>query len=313
MADRCSSPDHTTEDEPTSRPLRSVARLLAEHWALHATDITPLEGGMNSLTWEVRSQSNRWVAKAVPPEAEDAFVFGLELATRLEETGIPAGAPVATADGRSVVPFGRRTMALLRWVEGRGLAGESHTELDVMGTTLARAHRALGLQDGTATAPTGLYLPSEHLDVRPWLRPVITKVMARLEELDLRSLTWGPVHGDLAADVFRLDQVSGVCGMIDWSGAGIWPRAYDLAALVMYQGAHAMRPLIDAYAAGGALTHDEIERALHPLLDYRWAGQAVYFAGRIARGDLTGIDGPEVNEAGLEAARRWFTDHTDDH
>ncbi|MFF0627888.1 phosphotransferase [Streptomyces sp. NPDC004296] len=204
-------------------------------------------------------------------------------------------------------------MALLRWVEGRGLTGESHTELDVMGTTLARAHRALGLQDGTATAPTGLYLPSEHLDVRPWLRPVITKAMARLEELDLRSLTWGPVHGDLAADVFRLDQVSGVCGMIDWSGAGIWPRAYDLAALVMYQGAHTMRPLIDAYAAGGALTHDEIERALHPLLDYRWAGQAVYFAGRIARGDLTGIDGPEVNEAGLEAARRWFTDHTDDH
>ncbi|GAA2685575.1 hypothetical protein GCM10009864_68810 [Streptomyces lunalinharesii] len=40
----------------------------------------------------------------------------------------------------------------------------------------------------------------------------------------------------------------------------------------------------------------------------RCAGQAASFAGRIARADQTGIDGPQVNEAGLEAARRWFAD-----
>ena len=249
----------------------------------------------------------------VSPEAKDGFVFGLDLAHRLERAGIPAGAPVATESGLSVVPFGGQMVALLRWVDGRGLTGESHTELGVMGATLARAHRALGMQNGKGTAPARLYLPSEHLDVRPWLRPVITKVMARLEELDLRKLTWGPVHGDPAPEVFRLDPVNGVCGMIDWSGAGVWPRAYDLAALMMYRGADSMRPLIDAYVAGGALTRDEVERALRPMLDYRWAGQAAYFASRIAREDLTGIDGPGVNEAGLEAACRWFANRDDSY
>ncbi|MFH8682852.1 phosphotransferase enzyme family protein [Streptomyces lydicus] len=312
MVDRPASPDPTTDAEPTpGSNLPALARLLAEHWALHAEDITPLAGGMNSLTWEVRSGSDRWVAKAVPPESKDGFVLGLDLAKRLEGTGIPAGAPVLTAGGLSVVPFAGRVMALLSWVEGRALTGESGTELEVMGTTLARAHRALGTHDSNGPAPARLYLPSDHLDVRPWLRPVITEVMAGLDDADLRTLTWGPVHGDPAPEVFRLDPVSGVCGMIDWSGAGVWPRAYDLAALVMYRGADSMRPLIDAYVAEGALTHDEVERALRPLLDFRWAGQAVYFAGRIARGDLTGIDDPAVNEAGLEAAHRWFADRDD--
>ncbi|MFH8573177.1 phosphotransferase enzyme family protein [Streptomyces sp. NPDC017993] len=313
MADRFASPDHATDAEPAPHDLPSIAQLLAERWALHAVEITPLEGGMNSLTWEARSGSDRWVMKAVPSEAKDAFVFGLDLAKRLERAGIPAGAPVATVSGLSVVSFDRQVMALLRWVEGGGLTGESHAELELIGTTLARAHRTLGMQNGKGTAPARLYLPSEHLDVRPWLRPVITKVMARLDELDLRQLTWGPVHGDPAPDVFRLDPVSGVCGVIDWSGAGVWPRAYDLAALVMYRGADSMRPLIDAYVAGGALTRDEVERALRPMLDYRWAGQAAYFAGRIARGDLTGIDDPGVNEAGLEAARRWFAGRDDSY
>ncbi|MEV0279515.1 phosphotransferase [Streptomyces sp. NPDC050610] len=312
MADRYAVPvpDHAADADSAPLDLQPVARLLAEHWALPADEITPLAGGINSLTWEARAGSARWVVKAVPPEARDAFVFGLDVAKRLERAGIRAGAPVATVGGLSVVPFAHQAVALLSWVEGRGLTGASHTELELMGATLARAHHALGIdrKTGEGTAPARLHLPSEHLDVRPWLRPVITKVMSRLDGVHLETLTWGPVHGDPAPDVFRLDPVSGVCGMIDWSGAGVLPRAYDLAALVMYRGADSMRPLIDAYVAGGALTHGEVERALPPLLDYRWAGQAVYFADRIARGDLTGIDGPAMNEAGLEAARRWFAD-----
>lgn len=91
---------------------------------------------MNSLTWQARSGGARWVVKAVPPEAKDGFVFGLDLAHRLERAGIPAGAPVATESGLSVVPFGGQMVALLRWVDGRGLTGESHTELGVMGALL---------------------------------------------------------------------------------------------------------------------------------------------------------------------------------
>ncbi|GAA2917429.1 hypothetical protein GCM10020221_12000 [Streptomyces thioluteus] len=270
-----------------------IPELLNRHWGFDPVDVTALEGGMNSLTWSVRSDTARWVGKAVPAHAAEAFAYGLGLADRLERAGIAAGAPEPTLDGRWTAPLGERTFALLRWVEG-----EEPEEQAVVGRTLARAHLVLGTAE-----PGRLYLPEEHLDIRPWLRPMAEGVM-RL--LDAAALTWGPVHGDPSMDAFRLDPATGRCGVIDWGGAGVWPRAYDLAALVMYEGPARMRPLIDAYIAEGALAREEMERALGPLLDYRWAGQAVYFAGRIARGDVTGLWSPDANEEGLEAARRWF-------
>ncbi len=39
-------------------------------------------------------------------------------------------------------------------------------------------------------------------------------------------------------------------------------------------------------------------------LQLRWAVQADYFAPRIATNDLTGIEGPEENEEGLNDGRR---------
>jgi homoserine kinase type II len=63
-------------------------------------------------------------------------------------------------------------------------------------------------------------------------------------------------------------------------------------------------PLLDAYLATGALTQDEVDRALRPMARMRWAVQADYFAMRIMTGDLTGIDDAVENEKGLEDARR---------
>ena len=64
------------------------------------------------------------------------------------------------------------------------------------------------------------------------------------------------------------------------------------------------RPLTDAYLATGALTAQEVDRALRPMARLRWAVQADYFAGRIATDDLTGIDSAAENEKGLEDARQ---------
>jgi homoserine kinase type II len=43
------------------------------------------------------------------------------------------------------------------------------------------------------------------------------------------------------------------------------------------------------------------------MLRFRWAVQASYFAWRIAANNLTGINGPQDNEKGLEDARRSLT------
>jgi hypothetical protein len=52
------------------------------------------------------------------------------------------------------------------------------------------------------------------------------------------------------------------------------------------------------------LSRREADEGLRPMLRFRWAVQADYFAFRITGNDLTGISGPHENEKGLEDARR---------
>jgi hypothetical protein len=66
---------------------------------------------------------------------------------------------------------------------------------------------------------------------------------------------------------------------------------------------HALE-LIRAYLDQGTLGPAEVQNGLAPMLRFRWAVQANYFAWRITENNLTGIRGPEENEKGLEDARR---------
>jgi hypothetical protein len=83
------------------------------------------------------------------------------------------------------------------------------------------------------------------------------------------------------------------------------PLLYDVASAVMYVGGIARgADLADAYLRHSPVDATEIEAVLRPMLRFRWAVQANYFAWRIAQNDLTGISGPLDNEKGLEDARR---------
>lgn len=128
---------------------------------------------------------------------------------------------------------------------------------------------------------------------------------AGVRALGPHTLTWGVVHGDPASEAFLDGAAPGVCGLIDFGAAAVMPLMFDVASAVFYNGGlERSTTLVESYAATGALERVEIARALEPLVAYRFAVQAVYFADRIARADLTGIDGPEGNERGLEHARR---------
>jgi len=79
---------------------------------------------------------------------------------------------------------------------------------------------------------------------------------------------------------------------------------FSVASAVMYVGGpENASALIASYLDGGTLGRGEVGAGLLPLLRFRWAVQANYFAWRIATNNLTGISGPEDNEAGLEDAR----------
>ena len=83
------------------------------------------------------------------------------------------------------------------------------------------------------------------------------------------------------------------------------PLLYDLASAVMYVGGiDRGRELVEAYLGEAVLIRTEVARGLAPMLTFRWAVQADYFARRIDRNDLTGISSTQGNEKGLEDARR---------
>ncbi len=282
---------------------------LRHYWRLEGIRVSVHNGGMGSQTWFVDLDDRRWVAKVVAPGDGVQLAGGMAIAQRLEQAGIPAGAPLPAARGQLVVQAGDDWLALLTWVPGHALTGQEPAEQDLIGTTLARVHQALaGYQVEAASRFHWVDPDADHLSLRPWLRPAITAALHALDNARPESMTWGLLHADPAPEAFRLDPPTGRCGVIDWSYALYGPLLYDLASAVMYVGGpgHAQE-LIRAYLDEGTLEPAELEQGLAPMLRFRWAVQANYFAWRITENNLTGISGPEENEKGLEDARRSLT------
>jgi Ser/Thr protein kinase RdoA (MazF antagonist) len=287
----------------------TVARWLAQDWALPGVTVVPHHGGMNSRTWIVSRDPSHWIAKAVPSAEGRNLSAGLSLATRVQAAGIPAGAPLTTPDGRPTVTRHGWTLALLTFVDGAGLIGKVESEQRLIGATLAAAHGALaGLDLPDVDRFHWLDPDASHLGIRRWIRPAIVGALASWEHLPPSSLTWGLLHTDPAPEAFRFEDAAGICGLIDWDRALVGPLMYDLASAVMYVGGPRNgASLVDAYLARGGLGRDEVERTMLPMLRFRWAVQADYFAHRVAASDMIGIDDESDNEKGLEDARRGLS------
>jgi homoserine kinase type II len=282
---------------------------LSRHWDLQGVQATAHDGGMGSQTWFIDLGDHRWVAKAVAPGDGRQLAGGLAIANRLDQKGIPAGSAVPAASGLLAIDVGDAWVALLTWVPGNALTGQDDAEQHLIGRTLAQVHQALaGYRVPQAQHFHWVDPAAGHLTLRPWVRPAITAALSDLDAARPDAMTWGLLHADPAPEAFRLNPATGRCGVIDWSYALYGPLLYDLASAVMYAGGpeHA-QALIQSYLGEHILTAMEVEHGLAPMLRFRWAVQANYFAWRIAENNLTGISNLEDNEKGLEDARRFLT------
>ena len=280
----------------------STSEALATFWGMESARVTPLGGGMNSETWLVEHEGSTYVAKSVSPDGVSDLVAGAEVATSLAEAGFVTGRPVPTRAGRVVER--EAGLALLEHVPGRELDGESDEEQRWIADTLARVHASTEPARG----------PSAATFARDWLSPempgvaehawLVDAIRAVREETDALTLTWSVLHTDPVPEAFIHDDLTGVTGLIDWAGARRGPVLYDVASAVMYLGGreHAA-PFLATYLSRGPLGEDEMQH-LDAFSRFREAVQGVYFAGRLAIGDLTGGVDHAENVKGLSDARR---------
>jgi homoserine kinase type II len=263
-------------------------RIAAEQvraWLGDGATRTPLVA-MNSSAWMVSSGAERYVLKI----AKVSELAGLHISAWLDQRGFRTGPPVR------MVVRGDRLVALLRFVDGRGL-GTSSGDVDLLGETLGRAHSLL----------VGAPVP-EGLERWPWasvdpnvieervLRDAAREAIEVAERL-APTLTHGILHGDPAPEAFLADQ-EGVA-LIDWGAACHGPLLYDAASAWLYTDER----VLAAYARTAPLESGEMAAA-GQFLAFRWAVQAWYFSDRIHRRDLTGLASDADNEKGIADARR---------
>lgn len=281
----------------------ALGTLLVEDWGLREALVTPLAGGMNSLTWAVRTPGASYVAKWVPREATDLFAAGATTAQLAARSGVLTGASVSTRCGDRLARLGDGVVALLEHVPGVELEGETDEDAAVMGEVLARVH---AVTRGRA-APGALawhWVEEDRFDADPELRTVAADVVRAVE--DLGALVHGLCHGDPAPEAF-LRSENGV-GLIDWGSVVDGPLLYDVASAVMYLGGPTYAaPLVRAYAAHGGPATADLDH-VDLMLRMRWVVQADYFAGRLASDDRTGLDDAADNRRGYERARRALLD-----
>ena len=279
-----------------------TSELLSLHWGLDAPRVSPLDGGMNSRTWLVEHLGSTYVAKQVAPGGLVDLVAGCETAATLAGAGFVTGRPVPTRDGRLVLTEHR--LALLDRVPGRELTGDSDEEQRWIAGVLADIHTAGDPALGATTATFGVeWLSPDTPGVQshPWLVAAVEVVR---RETDPLTLTWSVLHTDPAPEAFIHDDETGVTGLIDWSGARRGPILYDVASAVMYLGgADRASAFLSHYRARSPLGAAEMQH-LDAFRRLREAVQGVYFAGRLADHDLTGVVDQADNQKGLDDARR---------
>jgi Ser/Thr protein kinase RdoA (MazF antagonist) len=145
----------------------------------------------------VSLDGRRWVAKAVAPADGSQFTGGLAIAQRLEEAGIPAGAPLPATGGQFAVNVAGDWLALLTWVPGHALTGQDSAEQGLIGRTLARVHRVLASYQVQGAQRFHWVDPEAgYLSLRPWLRPAIIAALDALGAAEPDSMTWGLLHAD---------------------------------------------------------------------------------------------------------------------
>ncbi|HKS99152.1 MAG TPA: phosphotransferase [Rugosimonospora sp.] len=266
-----------------------IRAALRTQWHLPPDECAPLSASERARTWLVSAGGERYVAKLVPEAGREQLQVSLAVAEHLDRIGFAVGGPVWSVDGMLAVPVpvGDTTgvLALLKYVPGHPLDGDSPVDQLWWGDLLGAVHRGLsGFSHPKLIRLRPLNPDLPHLSLEPWLRPAVAGATAGLVRLTVTDqLTYGVVHGDPRPGSFRIDPDTGRTGVVGWDSVAVGLLMFDVANAVAYAGGPDRAvELLDGYRSNGPLPAGEIEVALPVVLRCRWARRADRFARRIA-------------------------------
>ncbi|HEY6740469.1 MAG TPA: phosphotransferase [Actinopolymorphaceae bacterium] len=285
-----------------------IREVLRTHWALDVDALVPRPEAMNSRVWVVeRTDGRRAVVKAVPRGT--GLPSGLAVARAVQDAGIPTGAAQAAVDGRPTVIVEGWDVALLTYVAGRPLDASHKPDAVLWGTALGEAHQVLVSQPVPVEAERWPWdwpdASADHLDALPDVRTLVGEAVESCRRrVGDRRPTMGLLHADPDPGSFLVDD-SGSVGIIDWGGAVWGPLLYDVASAVVLQhltgSPGRLATFLHCYEVASPLSWPELE-LLDEFVRLRWAVQAWWFAWRLAHDNRLGLDSPDGNRFGLEAA-----------
>jgi hypothetical protein len=261
---------------------------LERDYGLTASSVEPHAGGFASDCWVV---DERWFVK-VWREGEP--VVGLERLGELHALGLAVVEPLRTLQGELSAMIGTRAYAVFPYVQGRTATGD---DWRVTARALRQVHE-VPLRVGLPAADTdepAIWELGRRLD-HPWIverADEVAAAIARLERVIARVAD-KPVrdvvcHTDLHGLNLLLDDQGEVAALLDWDGAVIGPREYDV--WIGAEDAH-LKEFLDEYGADDLdLDHVEFALLARGLRD---------MAARV----LTGVDRPGVDTWGFDRIRR---------
>ncbi|MGI8524116.1 MAG: phosphotransferase enzyme family protein [Nocardioides sp.] len=276
-----------------------LTALLRTSYGWAEVAVTTHDTGMNSRTWWVDHDAGRAVAKWVPTDDVTSLRAGVAAADLAAASGVATGRHLG-----DIVEYDGGTVVVLELVPGTELTGDEPGDAEAIGATLARVHRATAGRtvEGALDVLAWVDPSVPELGMDEDVRAAVATAVRRLAAVADR-LTVGVGHGDPSPEAFLRDGQQ--IGLIDWASCVNGPLLFDLASAAMYlDGLEEAAPMLAAYArAGGPVPADEVTAHAGAMLDFRWAVQAQYFAGRLATADLTGLDSDAGNLKGFADAR----------
>lgn len=200
---------------------------LERDFRLTVSSLEPHPGGFASDCWVA---DGRWFVK-LWPEGEQPT--GLRRLTELRALGLPVIEPLSSSRGELSALSGSRAYAVFPYVEGRTAVWD---DWRVAARAMRQVHKApIGVQLPPAdTSEPAIRELGRHLQHR-WIGDRAAEVAAAITRLDdVRSrIADKPArvvvcHTDFHGLNLLIDDDGEVAAILDWDGAVIGPREYDL-------------------------------------------------------------------------------------